>query len=95
MTQIVKPLVAHTMYLAGYIENVGTGIEDMITRLKAHGLPEPEFVQKQEFKVIIARPPMEVTTHITMQDTMQDTMHVAEREDSARKQTQSYLSIQL
>ncbi|NLD24794.1 MAG: hypothetical protein GX670_11290, partial [Bacteroidales bacterium] len=29
------------------IEQVGTGIEDMISRLKAHGLPEPEFIQNQ------------------------------------------------
>ena len=85
-----NPLVAHPMYLAGYIEQVGTGIEDMITRLKAHGLPEPEFVQTQEFKVIIARPVFQDTPHVTPhvtpqatpqatpQDTPQDTMQVAD-----------------
>ena len=63
-----NPLIAHPMYLAGYIEQVGTGIEDMIERLKGYGLPEPEFIQNQEFKVIITRP--------APQDTMQDTMQV-------------------
>ena len=63
-----NPLIAHPMYLAGYIEQVGTGIEDMISRLKAHGLPEPEFIQNQEFKAVITRP--------VFQDTPQDNTHV-------------------
>ena len=63
-----NPLIAHPMYLAGYIEQVGTGIEDMIERLKGHGLSEPEFIQNQEFKVVIIRP--------VFQDTPQDNTHV-------------------
>ena len=69
-----NPLIAHPMYLAGYIEQVGTGIEDMISRLKAHGLPEPEFIQNQEFKAVITRP--------VFQDTPQDTMHVTTHGDT-------------
>lgn len=60
-----NPLIAHPMYLAGYIEQLGTGIEDMISRLKNHGLPEPEFIQEQEFKLIITRPDLIATTHDT------------------------------
>ena len=71
-----NPLIAHPMYLAGYIEQVGTGIEDMIERLKGYGLPEPEFIQNQEFKVIITRPAPQDTMQDTMQDIMQDTMQV-------------------
>ena len=63
-----NPLIAHPMYLAGYIEQLGTGIEEMYKRLEEHGLPEPKFVQEHDFKVIVSRP--------TMQDTMQDTMQV-------------------
>ena len=40
----------------------------MISRLKTHGLPEPEFIQNQEFKVLITRP--------VFQDTPQDNTHV-------------------
>lgn len=56
------------MYLAGYIEQLGTGIEEMYNKLEEYGLPVPKFLQEHDFKVIIARP--------TMQDTMQDTMQV-------------------
>ncbi len=64
-----NPLIAHPMYLAGYIEQLGTEIQDMIHRLKAHGLPEPEFAQQEEFSVTIHR--------VNPQDTMQDTMQVS------------------
>ncbi len=59
------------MYLAGYIEQLGTGIEEMYKRLEEHGLPEPKFVQEHEFKVIVARPTPQDTMHDTMHDTMQ------------------------
>lgn len=71
-----NPLIAHPMYLAGYIEQLGTGIEDMISRLKNHGLPEPEFIQEQEFKLIITRPDLIATTHDTTHDTTHVTTHV-------------------
>lgn len=49
--------------LAGYIEQLGTGIQDMIERLKQHGLPEPEFLQEEMFSTSIYR--------LTAQDAMQ------------------------
>jgi len=46
------------MYLAGYIEQLGTGTEDMVKRMVEHGLPEPEFIQEQDFRILfIAIPP--------------------------------------
>ena len=38
-----NPLIAESMYLAKYIERMGTGIRDMIVRCLEAGLPEPEF----------------------------------------------------
>ena len=38
-----NPLIAEPMYLAKYIERMGTGIRDMIERCRAAGLSEPGF----------------------------------------------------
>ena len=40
-----NPLIAEPLFLARYIEKAGTGILDMIARLREAGLPEPEFRQ--------------------------------------------------
>lgn len=40
-----NPLIAEPMFLASYIEKAGSGTLDMIARLRAMRLPEPEFVQ--------------------------------------------------
>ena len=40
-----NPLIADPLFLARYIERAGTGILDMIARLRQAGLPEPEFRQ--------------------------------------------------
>ncbi len=66
-----NPFIAHPMYLAGYIEQLGTGTEDMVKKMKEHGLPEPEFIQEEDFRTIIYR--------YTPQDTMQDTEQVTEQ----------------
>ena len=61
-----NPLLAHPMYLAGYIERLGTGTSDMVERAVAAGLPEPEFVQDDQFSVIIYRTSTtEATTEAT------------------------------
>lgn len=39
----------------GYIEQVGTGTNDMISRCVSMGLQRPEFYQQEEFKVILWR----------------------------------------
>lgn len=38
-----NPLIAEPMYLARYIERMGTGIRDMIDRCRNAGLADPEF----------------------------------------------------
>ena len=51
-----NPLLAEPMYLAGYIERLGTGTADMVRLSADHKLKEPEFIQDENFKVIIYRP---------------------------------------
>ena len=50
-----NPLLAEPMYLAGYIERLGTGTGDMIRLCKEEGLKEPDFVQEDIFRTIIWR----------------------------------------
>jgi ATP-dependent DNA helicase RecG len=50
-----NPLLAEPMYLAGYIERLGTGIPDMINLCLNAGLKEPEFKIDDVFKTIIWR----------------------------------------
>ncbi|MHB8336114.1 MAG: ATP-binding protein [Ignavibacteriaceae bacterium] len=50
-----NPLLAEPMYLAGYIERLGTGIPDMIELCKSAGLKEPDFKIEDVFKIIIYR----------------------------------------
>ena len=51
-----NPLLAHPMYLAKFIERLGTGTVDMIERCVEAGLPEPEFESSSNFVVRIWRP---------------------------------------
>lgn len=51
-----NPLLANPMYLAGYIERLGTGTADIMRIAAEVGLKEPEFIQEDTFKVIIYRP---------------------------------------
>ena len=50
-----NPLLAEPMYLAGYIERMGTGTGDIIRLCREDGLKEPEFVQESDFRTIIWR----------------------------------------
>ena len=50
-----NPLLARSMFLAEYSEQMGTGTLDMIRRCKEAGLPEPEFRVEDMFRVIIRR----------------------------------------
>ena len=51
----VNPILAHPAYLAGYIEEMGTGTSDIIEKCLNHGLDTPEFIQAEEFRVVIWR----------------------------------------
>lgn len=81
-----NPLLAEPMYLAGYIERMGTGTGDIIRLCDEAGLNEPEFIQDEDFKTVIWRTikstreasgeptgeaTMEVTGHATGQATGQ------------------------
>jgi predicted HTH transcriptional regulator len=61
-----NPLLAEPMYLAGYIERLGTGTGDIIRLCNEKGLKAPEFIQEEIFKTIIWR------TLITAKDSETD-----------------------
>jgi predicted HTH transcriptional regulator len=44
-----NPLLAEPMYLAGYIERMGTGTSDMEKWAKENDLPELKFTQEEDF----------------------------------------------
>ncbi len=51
-----NPLLAEPMYLAGFIERMGTGTGDIIRLCEEAGLKKaPEFVQEEIFKIILWR----------------------------------------
>lgn len=50
-----NPLLANPMYLTGYIERMGTGTGDIIRKRMEAGLKAPEFIQEEDFKVVIWR----------------------------------------
>lgn len=79
-----NPLLAEPMYLAGYIERIGTGIPDMINLCKNAGLKEPDFKIEDVFKTIIWRSVEaggevtgQPTGQVTPQATPQVTQHVS------------------
>ena len=47
--------IAHPLFLAGYIEHLGTGTTDMIADCEAYGLRTPEFVQAEDVRTVIWR----------------------------------------
>jgi len=57
-----NPLLAQPMYLAGYIERLGTGTADMLRIAALAGLKAPEFIQEEEFKIIVYRPAYRAST---------------------------------
>lgn len=50
-----NPVIAHPLFLTGYIEHLGTGTTDMIADCAEYGLRSPEFVQADDFRTIIWR----------------------------------------
>ena len=50
-----NPVIAHPLFLAGYIEHLGTGTTDMITACEQYGLRTPEFHQAEDFRTVIYR----------------------------------------
>jgi len=50
-----NPVLANPLYLAGYIERLGTGTSDMVDECIALGLKSPEFIQDSNFRTILWR----------------------------------------
>ena len=50
-----NPVIAHPLFLTGYIEHLGTGTTDMIADCAEYGLRSPEFIQAEDFRTIIWR----------------------------------------
>lgn len=71
-----NPLLAEPLYLAGYIERMGTGTSDIVKKSLEAGLKEPDFIQVEDFKSILYRP---ITEQVEKQVTPQDTMQVTEQ----------------
>ena len=65
-----NPLLEEPMYLAGYIERMGTGTGDIIRLCDEAGLKDPEFVQEEDFKTIIWRT-LKTTVEVTGEPTRQ------------------------
>lgn len=52
----VNPILANPVYLASYIEQMGTGTTDIIDRCVENGLRKPEFHQDEDFMAVLWRP---------------------------------------
>ncbi len=50
-----NPVIAHPLFMAGYIEHLGTGTTDIIADCEKLGLRTPEFIQSDDFRTIIYR----------------------------------------
>ena len=50
-----NPVIAHPLFLAGYIEHLGTGTTDIIAACEQYELRTPEFRQAEDFRTIIYR----------------------------------------
>lgn len=84
----VNPLLANPVYLAGYIEQMGTGTTDLIDRCVQHGLPRPTFTLEDDFLLTIYRRTAEVTGEDTPQDTPQDNLlNISANNDSTPQDT--------
>ena len=84
----VNPLLAESLYLAEYIERMGTGTLDMIRRCVEAGLPEPEFTVTDGFVTTVGRKALtgQVTDEVM-------TMIAAFRGDHTRQELQLALNL--
>lgn len=92
-----NPLLAEPLYLAEYIERMGTGTLDMIRRCVAAGLPEPEFSVTDGFITTVSRldrgavPESGADTHESTTETTQKTTQKTTQEttqETTQKTTQ-------
>lgn len=82
----VNPILAHPAYLAGYIEEMGTGTSDIIDKCLDMGLEAPEFIQDESFKVVIWREQAELTYGGVMaEENMESDLYVWEKRQKQTK----------
>lgn len=63
-----NPLLAESLYLAQYIERMGTGTRDMIRLCREAGLREPQFAIRDGFVQTLWRPAPQAAPEVTPQD---------------------------
>jgi predicted HTH transcriptional regulator len=88
-----NPLLAEPLYLAKYIERMGTGTRDMIRFCRDAGLREPEFSIRDGFVQTLWRPATEATAEVTGQVTTQVTTQDKVRETKALEELADCLGL--
>lgn len=79
-----NPLLAEPLYLAQYIERLGTGTADMIRRCCDAGLPEPVFSIDDGFRIALGRPtPVDATQETTKETTQEATEETTQDTEKA------------
>ena len=68
----VNPVLANPVYLAGYIEQMGTGTTDIIDHCLSYGLRKPEFHQDEDFRAILWRPEVQEEGKVTGTEGVQE-----------------------
>ena len=81
----VNPILAHPVYLSGYIERLGTGTVDLIERCKEKGLKTPEFHFDEDGRVVIWR--KNVTPDVTPNNTDYKLLSIGENPDKVSNVT--------
>ena len=76
----VNPLLANPVYLAGYIEQVGTGTNDVIDRCVELGLRKPEFHQDENFMVVMWRKEVTGTENGEVNGTLNGTLNSKQKD---------------
>ena len=73
-----SPILAHPMCLAGFIERLGTGTNDLIDACTEMGLKKPTFVQEEDFCITIWRNVDDVVSEYPQEDDSASISIVAE-----------------
>ena len=81
----VNPVLANPVYLAGYIEQMGTGTTDIIDSCEAMNLKTPEFYQDEDFRAILWRSERldtetDINTNINQNDRQNDRQKFSKRQ---------------
>ena len=78
----VNPVLAHPVYLSGYIEQMGTGTTDIIDHCLDYGLRKPEFHQDDDFRVVLWRPEVQERGEVGVQEGVQERVQERVQENS-------------